>query len=170
MFLILFFRSFKILNSVTSFLHLSECNWTRTYNHLVRKQTLNHLAKWLSCVMSTYLYGAFDYVFIMSHMFFRVPWHLGIHYRVWIHSEMGMRHDKNIQSILECLSMILLEYVQKSNCLIQYFELHVFYVIWVSVMTITSNWIFVDCSKFWSSSEFLLSEQKLIWKKTVTFL
>ena len=24
---------------------LSDCNWTRTHNHLVRKQTLNHLAK-----------------------------------------------------------------------------------------------------------------------------
>ena len=25
---------------------LSECNWTRTHNHLVHKQTLNHLANW----------------------------------------------------------------------------------------------------------------------------
>ena len=24
---------------------LSDCNWTRTHTHLVRKQTLNHLAK-----------------------------------------------------------------------------------------------------------------------------
>ena len=24
---------------------LSDCHWTRTQNHLVRKQTLNHLAK-----------------------------------------------------------------------------------------------------------------------------
>ena len=24
---------------------LSDCNWTRTQNHLVRKRTLNHLAK-----------------------------------------------------------------------------------------------------------------------------
>ena len=23
-----------------------DCNWTRTKNHLVRKRTLNHLAKW----------------------------------------------------------------------------------------------------------------------------
>ena len=41
----------------------SDCNWTRTQNHLVLKRTLNHLAKlakWLSCVVSTYLYGAFD--------------------------------------------------------------------------------------------------------------
>ena len=30
---------------------LSDCNWTRTHNHLVRKRTLNHLfslAKWLN--------------------------------------------------------------------------------------------------------------------------
>ena len=38
---------------------LSDCNWTRTHNHLVHKRTLNHLAKlakWLSCVVSTYLH------------------------------------------------------------------------------------------------------------------
>ena len=32
---------------------LSDCNGTRTHNHLVRKRTLNHLVKlaiWLSCV------------------------------------------------------------------------------------------------------------------------
>ena len=42
---------------------LSDSNGIRTHNHLVRKRTLNHLAKlakWLSCVVSTYLYGAFD--------------------------------------------------------------------------------------------------------------
>ena len=25
--------------------YLSDCSWTRTQNHLVRKRTLNHLAK-----------------------------------------------------------------------------------------------------------------------------
>ena len=42
---------------------LSDCNWIRTHNHLVRKRKLNHfakLAKWLSCVVSTCLYSAFD--------------------------------------------------------------------------------------------------------------
>ena len=37
-------------------------NRIRTYIHLVCKRTLNHLAKlikWLSCVLSTYLHGAF---------------------------------------------------------------------------------------------------------------
>ena len=35
---------------------------SRTHNHSIRKRTLNHLtklAKWLSCVVSTYLYDAF---------------------------------------------------------------------------------------------------------------
>ena len=44
----------------------SDCNWSRIYNHLVHKGTLDHLAKpakWLSCVVSTYLYGAFDSIF-----------------------------------------------------------------------------------------------------------
>ena len=29
---------------------ISDCNWTRTHNHLVRKRTLNHLAKLASLV------------------------------------------------------------------------------------------------------------------------
>ena len=39
---------------------LSDSNEIRTHNHLVRKRTLNHLTmlvKWLSYVVSTYLYG-----------------------------------------------------------------------------------------------------------------
>ena len=32
---------------------LSDCNWTRTQNHLVRKRTLNYLAKWLSVRLQT---------------------------------------------------------------------------------------------------------------------
>ena len=49
-------RQHKKLNLLMSFQiqssqNLSDCNWTRTQNHLVHKQTLNHLArlaKWLS--------------------------------------------------------------------------------------------------------------------------
>ena len=40
---------------------LSDCNWTGT-------QTLNHLAKlakWLSFIVSTYPYGAFDCMFLL---------------------------------------------------------------------------------------------------------
>ena len=43
----------------------SGSNKIPTHNHLVRKRTLNHftkLVKWLICVVSTYLYGAFDFV------------------------------------------------------------------------------------------------------------
>ena len=42
---------------------LSDNNWIRMHNHLVRIRTLNNLAelvKWSSCVVSSYLYGAFD--------------------------------------------------------------------------------------------------------------
>ena len=56
------------------------CNWTRTQNHLVLKRTLNHLvklAKWLSCVLSTYLYGAFDGMFLSCH----------VHVSEWIHTQ-----------------------------------------------------------------------------------
>ena len=50
---------------------LSDCNWTRTHNHLVHKQTLNHLAKlakWLNCIVSTYLYGAFECMLLSCHI------------------------------------------------------------------------------------------------------
>ena len=52
-------------------LSLSEGNGIRTHNHLVRKRTLNHLAKlakWLSCVVSNYLYGAFDCMLLSRHV------------------------------------------------------------------------------------------------------
>ena len=50
---------------------LSDWNGTRTHNHLVRKRTINHLAKlakWLSCAVSTYLYGGFDCIFLSCHV------------------------------------------------------------------------------------------------------
>ena len=50
---------------------LSECNRNWTHNHLVCEQTLNHLAKLaklLSCVVITYLYGAFDCIFLSVHV------------------------------------------------------------------------------------------------------
>ena len=42
---------------------LSDCNMIRIHNHLVRKWTLNYLVKltkWLSCILSTNLYGELD--------------------------------------------------------------------------------------------------------------
>ena len=49
----------------------SDFNLTRTQNHLVLNRTLNHLAKlakWLSCVLSFYLYSAFDSMFLSCHV------------------------------------------------------------------------------------------------------
>ena len=46
---------------------LSVSNGTLTHNQLLRKRTLNHLvklAKRLTLVVSTYLYGAFDCMFL----------------------------------------------------------------------------------------------------------
>ena len=58
---------------------LSGSNEIRTHNYLVCKQTLNYLvklAKWLSCVVSTYLYGAFDCKLLSCHIqVFRVNSH-----------------------------------------------------------------------------------------------
>ena len=51
----------------------TNCNETRTDNHLVRKRTPSHLAKlakWLSRVVSTYLYGVFEFcVYNVAYMF-----------------------------------------------------------------------------------------------------
>ena len=50
---------------------LSDSQEVRTHNHLVRKRTLNHLAKlakWLSCVVNSYLYGAFDSMLLSCHV------------------------------------------------------------------------------------------------------
>ena len=49
----------------------SDSNEIRTHNHVFHKRTLNHLAKlakWLSFVVSTYLYGAFDCMLLSCHM------------------------------------------------------------------------------------------------------
>ena len=39
----------------------------------------------------------------------------------------------------------------------------------VSVMAITSKLIFVDCSRFWSSSKFLFNEQEFMWNRDREF-
>ena len=87
-----FCRLYSLMNRPC---YCSDCNWTRTQNHLVLKRTLNHLAKltkWLSCVLSTYLYGAFDCMYLSCHVC------VSGNYEVWIHSETRTWHDKYIQS------------------------------------------------------------------------
>ena len=51
--------------SKRNILRLRNYNVSQTHNHLVLKRTLNHLA---SCVVSTYLYGALDCMFLSSHV------------------------------------------------------------------------------------------------------
>ena len=56
-----------------------DCNGTRTHRHLVCKRKFNRfvkLAKRLSCVKCTYLYGAFDCIFL--------SWHVRV--SEWIHT------------------------------------------------------------------------------------
>ena len=50
---------------------LNDRNGIRTHNHLVRKRSLIHLAKlakWLICVVSTYLYGEFEFTLLSCHV------------------------------------------------------------------------------------------------------
>ena len=50
---------------------LSDSNEIQTHNHLVCTWTLKHLAKlakWLSCVLSTYLYSGFDCMLLSCHV------------------------------------------------------------------------------------------------------
>ena len=50
---------------------LKDSNGIRTHNGLVRKRKLDHLtklSKWPSCVVSTYLYGAFDCMLLSCHV------------------------------------------------------------------------------------------------------
>ena len=49
---------------------LSDCNEIRTHNQLIRRPILSSLAKiakWLSCVVSYYLYDALDWMFLSRH-------------------------------------------------------------------------------------------------------
>ena len=88
----------------------SDCNWTRTHYHVVHKRTLNHLAKlgslakWLSAHLWAKCLSGCGFKSSCSHLNFRfgpcfeqgVTWHSG-NYRVWIHSEARMWHDKKVQ-------------------------------------------------------------------------
>ena len=73
---------FAFCNLANAFKHNTICdsNGIQTHNHLVRKQTFDvfsKLAKWLTCVASTYLYGIL--LNFRYRVFFEegVPWHSG---------------------------------------------------------------------------------------------
>ena len=68
-----FSKAFDWLNHELLTVKLNACdsNKIQTHNHLAGKQTLNHsakLTKWFSCVVSTYLYGAFDSMLLSCHV------------------------------------------------------------------------------------------------------
>ena len=83
----------------------SDCNWTRTQNHLVLKRTLNHLAKltkWSSCALSTYLYGAFDCMFLSCLK--------RVHkIKIWIWRQ-GITHLVPIHQFFQCFPMLISNY------------------------------------------------------------
>ena len=57
-----------LMNFVGGDNRLSHCSGIRIHNHLVPIRTHNHLAKlalWLSCIVSVYLYGLFDSMFLL---------------------------------------------------------------------------------------------------------
>ena len=83
---------------------LSDCNWTGTQKHLVRKQTLNQWPVWPNGWVFVYELSASGFESSCNRLTFRfhacfeqgVPWHSG-NFRVWIHSVTRTWHDKNIQ-------------------------------------------------------------------------
>ena len=86
----LFFRSRRKIWS------LSDCNWTRIHNHFVHKRKLNHLTKldkWLSCVWSSYLYGAFDSMFLSFHSGI---WLYLLHIQETIECRFTLRHVRDM--------------------------------------------------------------------------
>ena len=85
----------------------SDCKGIQTHNHLVRKWTLNHLAKVTNLVnglVFVYELSGCGLESRCSHFNFRycgcfvqgIPWHSG-NYRVWIHSKTRTWHNNNIQ-------------------------------------------------------------------------
>ena len=109
------------LPSSKEFLHIQatiECGFTlkrvrdmiRTYSqmhptHKYSKRSSIISPVWLNGLVFVYELSACGFESRCSHLNFRFrpsfeqgfPWHSG-NYRVWIHSEMRIRHDKNIQS------------------------------------------------------------------------
>ena len=75
------------------------------HNHLVRKWTLNHLAKlakWLSCVASIYLYGAFDCMLLSCH----------VHISEWIKELLEIQATIDCRFTLKSVSDMIIRYNQ----------------------------------------------------------
>ena len=73
LYIFLNFKKFLTWNRLNIW-SLKNCNGSRNHNHLGRKRKLKHLAnltKWVRWIVSTYLYSAFDCMFLSCHI--RVP-------------------------------------------------------------------------------------------------
>ena len=81
---------------------LSDCNRTQTHIHLARKWILNHLAKlakYLSCVGSTYLYGVFDSMLLSCNMW-KSEWIHTLHFLNV--KELLAQNKRDIWSLSDC--------------------------------------------------------------------
>ena len=91
-----------------------DCNWTRTQNHLVLKQTLSEWVYKLNESVWVFIYelSGSGFESSCSHLTFRfrtcfeqeVPWHSG-NYWVWINSKTRTWHEKNTQSDIIVLAI-----------------------------------------------------------------
>ena len=77
-------------------------NDIQTHNHLVCKRTVNRLtqlAKWLSCVVSTYMYGAFGCM-LLSRDVRKLEW---IHtlWFSWMSKKLLVRSSRHIRNLSE---------------------------------------------------------------------
>ena len=98
------------INTYSKIWSLSDCNWTQSQNHLVRKRTLKHLAE---LAMSRCGFeSSCSYINFRFRTCFEqgVPWRSG-NCKVWIHSEKSTWHDKNIQSTYSKVGIV-------STCLV----------------------------------------------------
>ena len=94
---------------------LSDCNWTRTHNHLFHKRTLHHFAK----LVFSFVWGSFIYLFIFLARIFKkvllsfygqessISWNIRIFFGAafLIYFELGLKSYifSRIRSFLEFL-------------------------------------------------------------------
>ena len=133
----------------------SNSNGIRTHAHLVRKRTLNHLAKlpkWLSCVLSTYMYGAFDCVlfscrirvseWITLFSYLNVKEHLAQNrYDIW---SLGDRNGIRTHNHLVCKGTLnrLVKLAKWLSCVVSTYSYGSFDCVLFSCHMRVSEWIF----------------------------
>ena len=117
------FMSCHLAGSRREIWSLSDCNWIRTHNHLVRKGTLNHiakladLAKWLSVRLRT----KWSWVLVQLQSLTAGRW------------QFNSRHNKGTKMTINSRRIVLIGYwrfikkVVVLECLLNSFKQFVFY-------------------------------------------